>query len=208
MTTTTINRTPFRHMKDISTTMRASEKLRWDTLGGDEAVFTSDGKRFAVIRQGIVGSWWDVFGSSAIPLRPLNMTWEAAEALVGDRKSPIALAASPPPSHLPKDGDEITVASAVAVVKEGCCQALDELLPSYETLGTLPKTRPVFTVITSLPRCRRKYVKIFLKSLGFRNVDKIPTTTEQKPYYMSLLSTENREKLISLAPGIVLRDVL
>jgi len=26
-------------MKDISTTLRASGKLRWDTLGGDEAVF-------------------------------------------------------------------------------------------------------------------------------------------------------------------------
>jgi hypothetical protein len=31
-----------------------------------------------------------------------------------------------PPSHLPKDGDIVTVASAVAVVKEGCRQALDE----------------------------------------------------------------------------------
>lgn len=122
------------------------------------------------------------------------------------------------PSHLPKDGDKITVASTVAVVKEGCRQALDEAKTARQPakvgnyshtifVNPLPHTR---TVITALPPGRRKYVKLFLKSLGFCNLDKIPTTADQKLYYLGhgLLSAENREKLISLAPNIVLRDVL
>ena len=63
--------------------------------------------------------------------------------------------------------------------------------------------------IAALPPGRRKYVKLFLKGLGLRNLDEIPTTIEQKPYDLGrgFLSSENREKLISLAPNIVLRDV-
>lgn len=120
---------------------------------------------------------------------------------------------SPPPSCLPKDGDTITIAGAVAVAKEGCRQALGEALPSPPTAGKgdrQPIHHPHRTVIAALPPGRRKYVKLFLKSLGFCNLDQIPTTLEQKPYDLgrNFLSVANLEKLISLAPNIVLRDVL
>ena len=211
---TTVNRTPFRHMKDIPTTMRASGKLRWDTIGGDEAVFTSDGKWFAVIRRGTIGNWWDAFGSSAVPLRPLNMAWGDAEAIVWPLYRINNNHVPAPQPSLPENGDKITVARAIAVVREGCRQALDEALSTPPTAGkggsfSQPIHQPHRTVIAALPPGRRKYVKLFLKGLGFRNLDEIPTTIEQKPYDLgrSFLSSENREKLISLAPNIMLRDV-
>ena len=210
---TTVNRTPFRHMKDVPTTMRASGKLRWDTIGGDEAVFTSDGKWFTVIRRGTIGNWWDALGSSAIPLRPLDMAWEDAEAIVWPPYRINNDHVPTPQPSLPENGDKITVAGAIAVVREGCRQALGEALPSPPTAGKgdrQPIHHPHRTVIAALPPGRRKYVKLFLKSLGFCNLDQIPTTLEQKPYDLgrNFLSVANLEKLISLAPNIVLRDVL
>ena len=104
---------------------------------------------------------------------------------------------SPPPSCLPKDGDTITPATARQAAKVG-----NSSQPSVVY-------SPHRTVIAALPPGRRKYVKLFLKGLGLRNLDEIPTTIEQKPYDLGrgFLSSENREKLISLAPNIVLRDV-
>jgi hypothetical protein len=122
---------------------------------------------------------------------------------------------SPPTQPLPKDGDTITVASAVAVVKEGCRQALDEAarrLPGKVgnyTHVTYVNPWPPRTFIIASPPGRRKYVKLLLKRLGYRNVDKIPTTDKQTPYDLGRnLPDHERENLLAIAPGIVLRDVL
>lgn len=307
VTATTINRTPFREMKDIPLALSTNAQLRWETCGGNEAVFTSDGTRFAVVTEGKLGYWWTAGGITGIPLRPLGMTWETAEALVasppqpaqqpkaeepfrpglppaelravckewewsaegmveptdfvgdehrflnnlnGDRKSPIDLAASftwrvgsqdffrplgrtwadveaaataakavsspSPLSQLPKDGDVITVASAVAIVKEGCRQALDEAATRRQpgksgnfSHITYINPWPPRTCIIASPPGRRKYVKLLLKRLGYRNVDKIPTTDKQTPFDLGRsLSDHERENLFAIAPGIVLRDVL
>jgi hypothetical protein len=296
-------------MKDIPLTMSTSAQLRWETCGGNEAVFTSDGTRFAIITEGMLGNWWKV-SETGSPLRPLGMTWEAAEALVaspqppspqsaqqpkaeepfrpglppaelravckewewsaegmvepadfvgdehrflnnpnGDRKSPIDLAASftwrvgsqdffrplgrtwadveakaaaaaakaaAKATQLPKDGDIITVASAVAIVKEGCRQALDEAatrrqpgkVGNYSHV-TYVNPWPPRTFIIASPPGRRKYVKLLLKRLGYRNVDKIPTTDKQTPFDLGRsLPDHERENLLAIAPGIVLRDTL
>jgi hypothetical protein len=268
-------------------------------------VFTSDGTRYAVIADGKLGTWWTAGGITGIPLRPLGMPWEVAEALVasstqpqpqlaqqpkaeeqpfrpglppaelravckewewsagvnesepvdfvgdchrflnnakGECKSPSELAAaynwrvgkkdffrplgrtwadveaaakavSPPSSHLPKDGDIITVASAVAVVKEGCRQALDEAATRRQSgkVGNYAHVNytPRRTFIIASPSGRRKYVKLLLKRLGYRNVDKIPTTDKQTPYDLGRsLPDHERDNLLAIAPGIVLRDVL
>jgi hypothetical protein len=289
-------------MKDIPLTLSTSAQLRWETCGGNEAVFTSDGTRYAVIADGKLGTWWTAGGITGIPIRPLDMTWEAAEALAasppsqpaqqpkaeepfrpglppaelravckewewsagvdvpepvdfvgdchrflnnarGERKSPSELAAaynwgvgkkdffrplgrtwtdveaaakaasSSPPSHLPKDGDIVTVASAVAVVKEGCRQALDEAATrrQHGKVGnyTHVNTWPWRTFIVAAPPGRRKYVKLLLKRLGYRNLVKIPMTDKQAPYDLGRsLPDHERENLLAIAPGIVLRDVL
>lgn len=301
--TTTINRTPFREMKDIPLYLLSSDKLKWESSVGNVAL-TSDGARYAHIRDdGSSGYWWAT-GSGVF--RPVDMTWEAAEALVaslpqpsphpaqqpkadepfrpglppaelravckewewrwrddgtvkpsdvvgdgqrflnnpaGSRKSPSELAASiawgvgprdyfrplsrtwadveaaakaassPPSSHLPKDGDNITVASAVAVVKEGCRQALDEAATRRQSgkVGNYAHVNytPRRTFIIASPTGRRKYVKLLLKRLGYRNLDKIPTTDKQAPYDLGRgLPDHERENLLAIAPGIMLRDVL
>ena len=142
--------------------------------------------------------------------RPLGRTWVDVEAA--------AKAVSPPspPSHLPKDGDKITVASAVAVVKEGCRQALDEAATRRQPgkVGNYSHVAyvnpwPPRTFIIAAPPGRRKYVKLLLKRLGYRNLDKIPTTDKQTPYDLGRsLPDHERENLLAIAPGIVLRDVL
>ena len=183
--------------------------------------------------------------------RPLGRTWADVEA-----EAAAAAKATKAP-QLPKDGDIITVASAVAVVKEGCRQALDEAATrrqpgkvgnfshvSYITpcplvlwvdhvqpgavhhmrlpaAVRLVPTRelqtgqrginpwPPRTFIIASPPGRRKYVKLLLKRLGYRNVDKIPTTDKQTPFDLGRsLPDHERENLLAIAPGIVLRDVL
>lgn len=137
--------------------------------------------------------------------RPLGRTWADVEAA--------ATAVSPP---LPKDGDTITVASAVAVVKEGCRQALNEAATRRQPgkVGnyahvTYVNPWPPRTFIIASPPGRRKYVKLLLKRLGYRNLDKIPTTDKQTPFDLGRsLSDHERENLLAIAPGIVLRDVL
>ena len=210
------NRTPFRPLNEIPARLLASDQLKWQQPESDQVIiFTTNGKHFGYEHSGV---WFPASGGSRnrLVFRPIGLSWEAAADLV---QPPVKLCIRQ--SQLPKNGDGITVASAVAVVKEGCRQAFDELLPSYEALSTPPTAgkggsfsqpihQPHRTVITALPPGRRKYVKLFLKGLGLRNVDEIPTTIEQKPYDLgrSFLSSENREKLTSLAPNIVLRDVL
>ncbi|TXH53110.1 MAG: hypothetical protein E6Q97_13935 [Desulfurellales bacterium] len=309
VTATTINRTPFREMKDIPLALSTNAQLRWETCGGKEAVFTADGTRFAVLTENKLGCRWTAGGITGIPLRPLGMTWETAEALVaspppqpaqqpkaeepfrpslppaelravckewewrwrdedkaqvkacdfvgdrqrflnkptGSRKSPSELdtsitwgvgprdffrplgrtwadveaaakaVSSPSPlSQLPKDGDIITVASAVAVVKEGCRQALDEAATRRQPgkVGNFSHVTyinpwPLRTFIIASPPGRRKYVKLLLKRLGYRNVDKIPTTDKQTPFDLGRsLPDHERENLLAIAPGIVLRDVM
>lgn len=138
--------------------------------------------------------------------RPLGRTWADVEAAA----KAVSL---PPSSHLPKDGDKITVASAVAVVKEGCRQALDEAetrrqpgkVGNYAHVNYTPRR----TFIIASPPGRRKYAKLLLKRLGYRNLDKIPMTDMQAPYDLGRgLPDHERENLLAIAPGIVLRDVL
>ena len=313
VTATTINRTPFREVKDIPLAMAASDKLRWETPDNEEAVVSVDRTRFAVLKRGVLGTWYRSEGVFGLPLRPLGMTWETAEALVasppqpaqqpkaeepfrpglppaelravckewewrwrgegettacdfvGDgqrflnrltlssnaasaptclRKSATELATShawgvspqdffrplgrtwadveaaakavSSSSHLPKDGDTITVASAVAVVKEGCRQALDETATRRQpgkignySYVTYINPWPPRTFIIASPPGRRKYVKLLLKRLGYRSLDKIPTTDKQTPFDLGRsLPVHERENLLTIAPGIVLRDVL
>jgi hypothetical protein len=213
------NRTPFRPLNEISARLLASDQLKWQKPESDQVIiFTTNGKHFGYEHDVGATSGWHAVRQELV-FRPIGLSWAAAEELV---KLPTP--ASTPPSRLPKNGDRITVAGAVAVTKEGCRQALDELLPSYDALCRPPTARqtakvgdyaglnysPRRTVIAALPPGRRKYVKLFLKSLGFYNLDRIPTTIDQEPYSLgrNFLSAENREKLISLAPNIVLRDVL
>jgi broad specificity phosphatase PhoE len=137
--------------------------------------------------------------------RPLGRTWADVETAVKAAKTTTA--------QLPKDGDIITVASAVAIVKEGCRQALDEAatrrqpgkVGNYAHVNYTPRR----TFIIASPSGRRKYVKLLLKRLGYRNVDKIPTTDKQTPYDLGRsLPDHERDNLLAIAPGIVLRDVL
>ena len=157
--------------------------------------------------------WFVEFGETAMRhtvtirdnFRPLGRTWADVEAA--------ATAVSPP---LPKDGDTITVASAVAVVKEGCRQALDEAATRRQSgkVGnyahvTYVNPWPPRTFIIAAPPGRRKYVKLLLKRLGYRNLNKIPTTDKQTPFDLGRsLPDHERENLLAIAPGIVLRDVL
>lgn len=142
--------------------------------------------------------------------RPIGLSWAAAEELV---KLPIPAST---PSRLPKNGDRITVASAVAVVKEGCRQALDEAATRRQPgkVGNFSHVTyinpwPLRTFIIASPPGRRKYVKLLLKRLGYRNVDKIPTTDKQTPFDLGRsLPDHERENLLAIAPGIVLRDVM
>lgn len=142
--------------------------------------------------------------------RPLGRTWADVEAAAKAVSSPSPL------SQLPKDGDIITVASAVAVVKEGCRQALDEAATRRQPgkVGNFSHVTyinpwPQRTFIIASPPGRRKYVKMLLKRLGYRNVDKIPVTDKQTPYDLGRsLPDHERENLLAIAPGIVLRDVL
>jgi hypothetical protein len=176
----------------------ASDRLKWQKPESDQViVFTTNGRHFGYEYDvGATSGLWHTVRQE-LAFRPIGLSWATAEELV----------------KLP----------TVAVVKEGCRQAFDELLPPYEALNAPPTARqaakvgnyarlnysPRRTVIAALPPGRRKYVKLFLKGLGLRNLDEIPTTIEQKPYDLGrgFLSSENREKLISLAPNIVLRDV-
>lgn len=140
--------------------------------------------------------------------RPLGRTWADVEAE--------ATATAAKASQLPKDGDIITVASAVAIVKEGCRQALDEAATRRQpgksgnfSHVTYINPWPPRTFIIASPPGRRKYVKLLLKRLGYRNVDKIPTTDKQTPFDLGRsLPDHERENLLAIAPGIVLRDVL
>jgi hypothetical protein len=96
-------------------------------------------------------------------------------------------------------------------------------LPSYDALCAPPTARqsakvgnyaaqnytPRRTFIIAAPPGRRKYVKLLLKRLGYRNVDKIPTTDKQTPFDLGRsLPDHERENLLAIAPGIVLRDTL
>ena len=95
--------------------------------------------------------------------RPLGRTWADVEAEA-------AAAAATKASQLPKDGDIITVASAVAIVKEGCRQALDEAAMRRRpgksgnfSHVTYINPWPPRTFIIASPPGRRKYVKLLLK---------------------------------------------
>ena len=182
MTATTINRTPFREMKDIPLALSTIDLA---------ASFT-----------------WRV-GSQDF-FRPLGRTWADVEAAATAAK---AVSSPSPLSQLPKDGDIVTGASAVAIVKESCRQALGEAAMRRRVGNfshvTYINPWPPRTFIIASPPGRRKYVKLLLKRLGYRNVDKIPVTDKQTPYDLGRsLPDHERENLLAIAPGIVLRDVL
>ena len=206
------NRTPFRPLNEIPARLLASDQLKWQKPESDQVIiFTTNGKHFGYEPDvGATSGLWHAVRQELV-FRPIGLSWAAAEELV---KLPPP--ASPLPSHLPKDGDTITVASAVAVVKEGCRQALDEAATRRQPgkVGnyahvTYVNPWPPRTFIIAAPPGRRKYVKLLLKRLGYRNLDKIPTTDKQTPYDLGRsLPNHERENLLAIAPGTVLRDVL
>lgn len=181
--------------------------------------FVGDRQRFLVNHMGrrkssselVASLTWGVRPQDCF--RPLGRTWADVEAAATAAK---AVSSPSPLSQLPKDGDIITVASAVAIVKEGCRQALDEAATRRRpgksgnfSHVTYINPWPPRTFIIASPPGRRKYVKLLLKRLGYRNVDKIPTTDKQTPFDLGRsLPDHERENLLAIAPGIVLRDVL
>lgn len=208
---------PFRPGLPPAELRAVCKEWEWRCYDGVRATdFVGDCHRFLdICRNGRRRSPQEM-SESAIPLvvcnldhfRPLGRTWADVETAVKAAKTTTA--------QLPKDGDIITVASAVAIVKEGCRQALDEAATRRQpgksgnfSHITYINPWPPRTFIIASPPGRRKYVKLLLKRLGYRNVDKIPTTDKQTPFDLGRsLPDHERENLLAIAPGIVLRDVL
>lgn len=132
---------------------------------------------------------------------------------------------------LPQDGDPITVANALSVIKEGCKQAIAEdrqeaiqrnaarqQASTSSASGTtfIPPLSPVEikysaaptrrTYIIAVPKGRRKYVKYYLSQhiyMGnIKNLDALPYSTADKPFYVGYVSAKLREELTALAPDI------
>lgn len=103
----------------------------------------------------------------------------------------------PPGVEIPKNNNLMTVEGAVAVVKEGCRQALQE-----------ERQRQAFewanqpTYIVACPKGRRKYVKRYLSQRGYENVDTLPYKATDKAFYLSYVSNKTRDELVALAPDI------
>lgn len=97
--TTKINRTPFRPIKDIPSALLALD-IHWQTGFSDLAcVLTSDGKHGHYLRDdGTMSSihWMDMRDTYIV--RPLNRTWEEAEALTAPKPNLSAPAYRPPAS--------------------------------------------------------------------------------------------------------------
>lgn len=124
------------------------------------------------------------------------------------------------PVETPKNGDLVTVEGAIAVVKEGCRQALQEerqqaKVGSYFDLNRTnnvgeelrqavePTQEP--TYIVACPKGRRKYVKYYLSQhtyTGNKNLDALPYSTADKPFWLGYVSAKLREELTALAPDI------
>lgn len=217
--TTKINRTPFRPFKDIPPALLALD-IQWETPNseGRKTTLTSDGKRFSYMgSDGKQGLWWVTQG---VEFRPLNRTWEEVEALTAPKPEPKEAAAK---AKLPKDGDPITVANALSVVKEGCKQAIaEDRKEAGKTVGTYSASGTMFTFpcatveityraaptrktyIIAVPKGRRKYVKLYLQARGYRNVDALPYNTTDAPFYVGYVTKQVRDDLFALAPDILL----
>ncbi len=216
--TTKINRTPFRPIKDIPSALLALD-IYWQTGFSDRAcVLTSDGKHGHYLRDdGTMSSihWMDMRDTYVV--RPHSKTWAEVERLA-DEKEAAAKA------KLPKDGDPITVANALSVVKEGCKQAIaEDRKEAGKTVGTYSASGTTFTFpcatveityraapthktyIVAVPKGRRKYVKLYLKQCGYRNVDVLPySAATDASYDLGYVTKQMRDDLRALAPDILL----
>lgn len=218
--TTKINRTPFRLIKDIPPALLALDEIQWEAPYSQYPIgLTRDGKRYSYTRSdGTVGSWTNV--GPETEARPLNRTWEEVEALTAPKPEPKEAAAK---AKLPKDGDPITVANALSVVKEGCKQAIaEDRKEAGKTVGTYSASGTTFTFpcaaveityraaptrktyIIAVPKGRRKYVKLYLQARGYRNVDALPYNTTDAPFYVGYVTKQVRDDLCALAPDILL----
>lgn len=154
--------------------------------------------------------------------RPHGKTWAEVERLA-DEKEAAAKA------KLPKDGDLVTVANALSVVKEGCKQAIAEdrqeaaqrtqstaaaiNSTTGKTVGTYSASGTTFTFpcatahktyIVAVPKGRRKYVKLYLQARGCRNVNALPYNTTDAPFYVGCVTKKVCDDLRALAPDILL----
>lgn len=171
---------------------------------------------------GLVTSAWLCEGDQ---FRPHSKTWAEVERLA-DEKEAAAKA------KLPKDGDPITVANALSVVKEGCKQANAEVARGFaevvhrvpeKTVGTYSASGTTFTFpcatveityraaptrktyIIAVPKGRRKYVKLYLQSRGYRNVDALPyNAATDASYDLGCVTKQVCDDLRALAPDILL----
>lgn len=157
--------------------------------------------------------WYPVYDSDRF--RPHGKTWAEVERLA-DEKEAAAKA------KLPKDGDPITVANALSVVKEGCKQAIaEDRKEAGKTVGTYSASGTTFTFpcatveityraapthktyIVAVPKGRRKYVKLYLQARGYRNVNALPYSTTDDPLYVGYITKQVRDDLCALAPDIL-----
>lgn len=112
----------------------------------------------------------------------------------------------PPGVEKPKNGDIVTVEGAVAVVKEGCRQALQEERQRAKVGSCFElKLNNQPTYIVACPKGRRKYVKYYLSQhiyMGDKDLDALPYSTADKPFWLGYVSAKLREELTALAPDI------
>jgi hypothetical protein len=103
----------------------------------------------------------------------------------------------PPGVEMPKNGNLVTVEGADAVVKEGCRQALQEERQRAKVGNP--------TYIVACPKGRRKYVKYYLSQhiyTGNKDLDALPYSLADKPFWLGSVSAKLREELTALAPEI------
>lgn len=182
---------------------------------GDHRFLTKDSKGTRKSPEGMSTSVWYPVSVNDL-FHPHGKTWAEVERLA-DEKEAAAKA------KLPKDGDPITVANALSVVKEGCKQAIaEDRKEAGKTVGTYSASGTTFTFpcatveityraapthktyIVAVPRGRRKYVKLYLQARGYRNVDALPYNTTDAPFYVGYVTKQVRDDLCALAPDILL----
>lgn len=69
----------------------------------------------------------------------------------------------------------------------------------------LPLASEKNTKSKACPKGRRKYVKYYLSQhiyMGNKNLDALPYSTADKPFWLGYVSTKLREELTTLAPDI------
>lgn len=81
-------------------------------------------------------------------------------------------------------------------------EALEAELAAKKKTAAAPEPTQEPTYIVACPKGRRKYVKYYLSQRGYKNLDALPYSTADKPFWLGYVSTKLREELTALAPDI------